>query len=231
MSPRSRAERIDSGRWRQTVIDGAAFLGLKVSRDQAAAMERHARELLQWNQVTNLTAITEPLEVAVKHYIDALAAAPWINEGARLLDAGTGGGFPGIPLKILRPDLTITLVDSVRKKVSFLKHAIRTLGLDGIDAVHGRLEELGASSPYHGSFDVVICRAFASLEKFVTLARPFLIPGGRLLAMKGRDPDLPAERTDAAETRVIAGTRCSFQHHRYRLPFLNAQRSLIILTV
>jgi 16S rRNA (guanine527-N7)-methyltransferase len=136
--------KIDSEQWRQTVIQGALASGVDVSDDQARIMGRHAVELLQWNRTTNLTAITDPLDVAVKHYVDAVAVAPWIDRGARILDAGSGGGFPGIPLCILRPDLSVTLVDSVRKKVSFLKYAIRMLGLTGIDAVHGRLEDLGA---------------------------------------------------------------------------------------
>ena len=224
--------KIDSDTWRQAVIEGALGLGLDVSVDQARTMGRHALELLQWNRVTNLTTITDPLDVAVKHYVDALAAAPWIGDRARVLDAGSGGGFPGIPLAILRPDLSVTLVDSVRKKVSFLKHAIRTLGLSGIDAVHGRLEDLGMLPEYCGKFDRVVCRAFSSLEAFANLTLPFLSPGGCLLAMKGPQADHAHESANQKDdgTIILGGTSFSMRIHRYRLPLLNARRSLVMLT-
>lgn len=224
--------KIDSVQWRQTVIEGALALGLDVSVGQARIMGRHARELLQWNRVTNLTTITDPLEVALKHYVDAVAVAPWIGEGDRILDAGSGGGFPGVPLKIMRPDLSVTLVDSVRKKISFLKHAIRSLGLSGIDAVHGRLETLCRLPEYCGKYDLVVCRAFSSLEDFITLAIPFLSSGGSLLAMKGRWTDCVHKPMNVKESRMVTLGGASFrmQIHPYRLPGLNAQRRLVLLT-
>ena len=223
---------IDSEQWRQTVIDGALALGLDLSVDQARTMGRHALELLQWNRVTNLTTITDPLDVALKHYVDAVAAAAWIGDGARVLDAGSGGGFPGIPLNIVRPDLSVTLVDSVRKKVSFLKHAIRSLGLNGIDAVHGRLEDLGLLPGYRGKYDLVVCRAFSSLDDFVTLALPFLTCGGSLLAMKGRGMDCGGDPLNLSDpgTFTCGGVSFAMQIHRYRLPLLDDQRSLVLLT-
>jgi len=223
---------IDSEKWRQTVIEGALALGLEITVGQARTMGGHALELLQWNRVTNLTTITDPLDVALKHYVDALAAAPWIGDRARVLDAGSGGGFPGIPLKIVRPDLSVTLVDSVRKKISFLKHAIRGLGLNGIDAVHGRLEDLCLLPDYRGKFDRVVCRAFSSLVDFVELALPFLSPGGCLLAMKGPRASHSREAVNQKDDGLIilGGTSFSIDIHRYRLPFLDAQRSLVRLT-
>jgi 16S rRNA (guanine527-N7)-methyltransferase len=223
---------IDSGQWRQIVREGALALGLKVSPDQARMMGRHAKELLYWNRATNLTAITDPLEVAVKHYVDALAAASWIPADARMLDAGSGGGFPGIPLKIVRPDLSVTLVDSVRKKVSFLKHAIRTLELKGIDAVHGRLEDLGSGTPHQGKYDRVVCRAFSSVDDFIRLTLPFLSAGGSLLAFKGCDAGVDQINADGGSDGKINlhGASLALRIHRYRLPLLNAERSLVLLT-
>ncbi len=223
---------IDSEKWRQTLIEGALVLGVGVTDSQARTMAGHALELLKWNRVTNLTTITDPMDVAVKHYVDALAAALWIGDRARVLDAGSGGGFPGIPLAILRPDLSVTLVDSARKKVSFLKHAIRTLGLSGIDVVHGRLEDLGMLPEYRGKFDRVVCRAFSSLEAFANLTLPFLSPGGRLLAMKGpqanHSNETASQRDDSSI--ILGGTSFAMRIHRYRLPSLNARRSLVVLT-
>ncbi|WP_319408889.1 16S rRNA (guanine(527)-N(7))-methyltransferase RsmG [uncultured Desulfosarcina sp.] len=223
---------IDSEKWRQTVIEGALAFGLAVTDSQARTMGGHALELLQWNRVTNLTTITDPLEVAIKHYVDALAATPWIGDGLRVLDAGSGGGFPGIPLNIVRPDLTVTLVDSVRKKISFLKHAIRSLGLKGIAAVHGRLEDLCRQPGYSGKYDLVVCRAFSSLEDFAQTALPFLSQGGSLLAMKGPQTDPTHEAVNLRNdgTIILSGISFSIQIHRYHLPVLNAQRSVVILT-
>ncbi len=223
---------IDCEQWRQTVIEGAWALGVKVSADQARAMGRHALELLQWNRITNLTAITGAQEMALKHYVDSAAATAWIGEGVRVLDAGSGGGFPGIPLNILRPDLPLTMVDSVHKKVSFLKHAIRTLGLRRINAVHGRLEELSRLPAFRNRFDLVVCRAFSSLETFAVLALPFLSPGGALLAMKGPQADHDHETINLQDDGTIMFNNICFaiHIHRYRIPLLDAQRSLVRLT-
>jgi 16S rRNA (guanine527-N7)-methyltransferase len=223
---------IDSHQWRSAVIDGARELGLRVTDGQVRLMQSHAMALLQWNRITNLTAITDPLEVAVKHYVDALAAVPWIGEATRLLDAGAGGGFPGIPLKILRPDLALTLVDSVRKKVSFLKHAIRTLELADTAAVHGRLEQLGGHPDFHGQYDLVVCRAFSSLADFAALTTAFLAPGGSLLALKGprTDDTLDLDGHDDGRSVRLGGRRFTVQIHRYQLPILDSQRRLVRLT-
>jgi 16S rRNA (guanine527-N7)-methyltransferase len=223
---------IDSQRWRSAVIDGARELGLSVTDRQVRQMQAHAMDLLQWNRTTNLTAITDPRDMAVKHYLDALAPAPWIGKAARLLDAGTGGGFPGIPLKIIRPDLAVTLVDSVRKKVSFLKHAIRTLELADTVAVHGRLEQLGNHADFRGQFDVVVCRAFSSLADFAALTEIFLAPGGCLLALKGPRTDETLDLDGHDDGRPVRlGKRCFVvQVHRYRLPFSDSQRRLVRLT-
>ncbi len=223
---------IDSERWRQTVIDGALTLGVTITDRQVRVMGRHALELVHWNRTTNLTAITDPLAVALNHVVDAAAAAPGIGDAGRILDAGSGGGYPGIVLKILRPDLSFTLVDSVRKKVSFLKFAIRTLGLTGIDAVHGRLEDLGRQPAYRKQFDLVVCRAFSSLENFAVVCRPFLSPGGGLLAMKGRANDADdhlATRTGGCSL-VLGGTSFAVQTYCYRLPVVHARRTLVRLT-
>lgn len=222
---------IDSNAWRQTLIDGARALGLELSVDQARSMGQHALELIRWNRVTNLTAITDPKEVALKHYVDALAATAWIGNGARMLDAGSGGGFPGIPLNILRPDLSVTLVDSVRKKVSFLKLVIRNLGLRDIDAVHGRLEDLSMLPQYREKFDVVVCRAFSSLADFITLTAPFLTSSGSLLAMRGRDADPYHQPVKGPNDGLLClgGSTFEIHNHHYHLPILDAARHLVLL--
>jgi len=222
---------IESEKWRDVVMDGALELGVSVSSNQARLLQRHAVELMQWNHSVNLTAITDPEEVAVKHCVDALAPCPLIGESVRILDAGSGGGFPGIPVKIMRSDVSMTLIDSVRKKVSFLKHAIRTLGLKEIHAVHGRLEDLGRSPQYRGKYDLVICRAFSSLEKFVSLAIPFLGNGGRLLALKGPQAEHGHEMPKLEDDGTVFFGNTVFYTRTvpYTLPYLDAKRSLVWL--
>ena len=224
--------RIDSEQWRQAVIQGASALGIAVTADQARSMQTHALDLLQWNRVTNLTTITDPQEVAVKHYVDAVAVVPWIGKSARVLDAGSGGGFPGIPIKILRPDVSVILLDSVRKKVSFLKHAIRSLRLSQIAAVHARLETLAEQKHFQRQFDTVVCRAFSSLQDFVNMTQGCLAPGGSLLALKGPQVEHTHDFRGRANGRIIqaGGRSLTMQVHRYRLPVLNAQRRLVRLT-
>lgn len=230
---------IDSDAWRQFLIDGAAHLGIRVSPDQAAAMGCHAREMLQWNRVSNLTTIVDPAAVAIKHDVDCLVLANFLEKDKTVVDAGSGAGFPGIPLKILRPDLCVTMVDSVRKKVSFLNYIIGMLNLSDIRAVHGRLEALGKMADYRMRFDHVVCRAFSSLETFAELGLSFLKPGGTLLALKGPQASRDAEMGDHTpgtgtlkdgEIVKFSNQSVHIRMHAYELPFSEGQRTLVQLT-
>ena len=161
-------------------------MGIHVTHDQIRLMAAHGAQLILWNKKINLTAISDPLAMAEKHFIDAMAVGSFLGQEKRIMDMGTGAGFPSLPLKILYPALDFVLVDASRKKVSFLKHVIRTLGLENIDALHSRVEDL-AENKFHGhGYDAVISRAFAGLEKFVGLALPFLNTGGCIYALKGK---------------------------------------------
>jgi 16S rRNA (guanine527-N7)-methyltransferase len=152
---------IGSNEWSQVIIDGAKAFDLDIDRFHTDLFAAHARELLHWAKSINLTTIVDPFEVAVKHFVDSLAPARLITPGAILLDIGSGGGFPGIPLKVVIPTLSITLIDASRKKVNFLKHVIRALRLDGIEALHIRAEELAAESDYRNHFNIITSRALA----------------------------------------------------------------------
>ena len=204
------------------ILAGAEKLGFTVTHSQAVKMEQYGRELLLWNKKINLTAITEPAQVAEKHFIDSMAAADMVRTCGSLADMGSGGGFPGIVLKIMNPGLDIVLIDSVRKKVNFLKHVIRTLELKNIDAVHSRAEDLHAHPDFSGRFDCVISRAFADLDKFVRLAGPLIHADGRLLAMKGRQ----------GRTEILPEIEAVWQTKTlpYTLPFEQSQRWLIELS-
>jgi 16S rRNA (guanine527-N7)-methyltransferase len=146
----------ETPQWKRMVVEGAAFMGIPVSPEQADRFALHAAELIRWNRKMNLTAITDPEDMAVRHFLDSIAAAPLISPGSRLLDIGSGGGFPGIPLKVMVPSLRGVLVDSVHKKVSFMSYLVGRLGLTDMRAVHGRAEDLARDPAYGRSFDVVV---------------------------------------------------------------------------
>ena len=161
--------------------DAAAF-GLTLSDVQLAQFAQLVGELVKWNKAYNLTAITEPGQIVTHHLLDSLAAQPDLA-GVRIADVGTGAGFPGLPLAIVEPARQFTLIDSADKKLRFVDHAARALGLANISTWHGRAEQ------YKGEpFDTVIARAFAPLPRMLTLVAPLTGPATRVIAMKGRWP-------------------------------------------
>ncbi len=177
--------------FKTTLFKGLQAKGLKdfninVSDHQAQLMAMHAKELMVWNKKINLTAIKQPLQIVEKHFIDCLAAASFIKNRKSIIDMGSGGGFPGIILKIINPELEIVLMDSSRKKINFLKHVIRLLALKNINAIHTRVQDLHENILYKNRFDAVISRAFTELSNFVELASPFLKTDGAIYAMKGK---------------------------------------------
>jgi 16S rRNA (guanine527-N7)-methyltransferase len=200
---------------------GCKKLAVDITQEQITLMAAHGAQLISWNKKINLTAIVEPQAMAEKHFIDALAVQPFLGQEQKIMDMGTGGGFPSIPLKILNPRLNFVLVDSSRKKVNFLKHVIRTLGLKNIDAVHARVEDLARDDAHAGSYDAVISRAFAGLEKFVGFSLPLLKPGGTIYALKGKHA--PEEITDDLKSKFIIRT------DHYQLPFEKSDRYVIQL--
>ncbi len=172
---------------REILVNGASELGVALDKEQIEHFSVYLSELKEWNKRINLTTIVEEHAVVVRHFLDSLVPAKHLKACSQLLDLGSGAGFPGIPLKIARPDLSVTLVDTKEKKVLFQRHVIRTLGLkDGICAVHGRAEELAFNETYKESFDVVISRALSSLESFITLGFPFLKKEGLFIAIKSK---------------------------------------------
>lgn len=178
----------------------AASWGLPLDSAQLAQFRRYAEELAAWNAHTNLTAITDREEVYVRHFLDALALARyWGESPASLLDIGSGAGFPGLPLKLLRPALALTMVDSVGKKTAFLSHLVERLGLTGVRVITARVEALGHDRREREHYAVVTARAVADLRVLTEYGLPLLRVGGRLLAPKGA----AAHEEAAAATRAI----------------------------
>jgi len=164
-----------------------AEMEIEVTEEQYSRFAIYYEFMMDYNRKVNLTRIVEPMDVAVKHFGDSLAllSHSCIQEGSLIADVGTGAGFPGIPLAIMRPDLQIVLVDSLRKRTLFLAEAASLLGLVNVQVVWARAEEMGRNRSYRQKFDVVLARAVAPLNILVELCLPLLKIGGFFLAMKG----------------------------------------------
>jgi 16S rRNA (guanine527-N7)-methyltransferase len=227
--------KIGSSGWKQTIVEGARKLDILVQPDQADQFARHAYALKTWNKKINLTAIESPLDMAVKHFLDSIVSSRYIKPRSRLLDVGSGAGFPGLPLKIMIPSLKVTLVDATRKKVSFLNHVIQQLSLTDISALHNRVENL--TQTREGLFDVIVCRAFSSLSGFVEKSLPLLAPDGVLMAYKGKASAADMEQISRQNGNGVfpapgKGDPLALQMNQVRfvLPFLNLSRTLVLLT-
>lgn len=146
--------------------------------------EIYHRLLSEWNEKMNLTAITDPVAVAEKHFADSLAALPYLKPGMKVVDVGTGAGFPGVPLLIMEPGLELTLADSLQKRLTFLDALLKELGLKAA-LVHGRAEDLGQNKLYREQFDAALSRAVANLPVLLELTTPFVKVGGAAIAYKG----------------------------------------------
>jgi 16S rRNA (guanine527-N7)-methyltransferase len=234
MENESLVMQIGSTKWKHVIYDGAKDLDFEIDRGKIDQFAIHASELLKWSQKTNLTAISDPFEIAVKHFLDSIAPARFIPPDTSLLDVGSGGGFPGIPLKIMIPSLSVTLIDASRKKVSFLKHVIRRLDLINIEACHVRAQDLSKDCGVHTAYDVIISRALSSMVNFVQMSLPLLATHGVIIAMKGKitDKEIESKRLLLEKPRDMQeNSMSSFNMvlKKYRLPYLKSQRSLLII--
>jgi len=167
-----------------------------LSAAQLAQFETYYAMLADWNTRVNLTAITEPEDVAKKHFLDSLAAAPYLKQGASVADVGTGAGFPGVPLLILRPDLNVTLIDSLQKRLVFLEAVLKELKLNA-ELVHARAEDAGQNPKYREMFDVALTRAVSALPVLCELTLPLVKVGGKSIAYKGESAEEIAASANA----------------------------------
>lgn len=177
-----------------------ALGGLSVTEVQYDALSVYADMLCAWNEKINLTAITDPEGIAEKHFFDSVF--PFLSEGlvpkgASLIDVGTGAGFPSCPLKVFRPDVRLTLLDSLNKRINFLSELSDTLSLDA-DCIHGRAEELGRDEGYRECFDIATARAVANLSALCEYCLPFVRVGGAFIALKGSDGENELENAESA---------------------------------
>jgi 16S rRNA (guanine527-N7)-methyltransferase len=206
------------------LVEGAKTFGIYLDARAIESFELYLKELFKWNQKINLTAIRSEKGSVVKHFLDSLSVHTCLPKYSSILDIGSGAGFPGIPLKMIQPALEMTLIDSVRKKVDFQKHIIRTLGLRGIEAIHGRVQDKGILQSLGGRFDITLSRAFSDLRTFLVVSFPFLKEEGTVIAMKGRVGDKEIELLSGTE-----GTRFRLQKTvSLILPFSSFKRTMLL---
>jgi 16S rRNA (guanine527-N7)-methyltransferase len=170
------------------LAEGAAAIGVPLGKAELNLFATYQREILLWNRRINLVSASSSREIVIRHFLDSLTPVPWISHpDGLLIDLGSGAGFPGIPLRIALPGLRLWLVESSRKKTSFLSHLVRTLRLEEVTVVRERIEALIGQKACAGRFDTVLSRAAFKLPELVRMASFFLAPGGLLIAMKGAD--------------------------------------------
>lgn len=201
-------------------------MGIEFNDKQLNQFYEYMRLLIEWNEKINLTAITAPGEIILKHFIDSLTINKYIENNKNIADVGTGAGFPGIPLKIYRPDLKVVLVDSLNKRIKFLNDVIFKLGLENIDTVHSRIEDFGKNKKYREIFDFVTARAVANLSTLSEYLIPISKIEGKCICMKGND--IKEEVNNSRNAIKILGGKISKIDY-FELPESNISRNIIII--
>jgi len=203
-------------------------LGLHLTRSQLSALSLYERELIDWNSHFNLTAIHDPREIRIKHFLDSLTCLMALRDNPvdRLIDVGTGAGFPGIPIKIIYPKMRLTLVESVGKKANFCRHVATILDLKKVDVIQERVEVLGQNPSYREQFDWAVARSVAILPVLVEYLLPLVRVGGCMLAMKGESG--PAEAHSAERAMSLLGGHLR-QLIPVTLPGVAEERYLVVV--
>ncbi len=201
---------------RELLSSGSRELGIDISLEQVNSIFVCLAELKKWNQKINLTGIREERDIVIKHVLDSLSYLKGFtpSPGLRLLDMGSGAGFPAFPIKIAHPEISVTLVESVKKKASFLRHLVRTLKIAKIEVLGMRTEELSASS--HGFYDVVTARAFANMTAALKAGTPFLKTGGVMVLSRGPEETISGQKLAKAGVTMEKRLELTLPHSDYK---------------
>ena len=212
----------------QPFVEGCAAMKIDLSKSQLADFEAYLSLLLEWNQKMNLTAIRDPKEIMVQHFLDSISVLKLdiVRDGFNILDVGSGAGFPGIPIKIMCPEISLTLVDSVQKKTGFLSKVIERLKLENSKAVHARAEELARQSGMRETFEMVVSRAVAELRVLAEYCLPFVKLNGCFVAHKG--PGAGEELEQAENALKILGGKW-METRLMNIPFSERIHNLVFI--
>lgn len=211
---------------KQRLAQGCEELGIPLTDKQLDQLCTYAELLVEWNTKINLTAITAPEDIVSKHFLDSLTALQTEKVAGKVIDVGTGAGFPGLVLKIARPDIELTLLDSLNKRLTFLKEVVSQLGLEGVCFVHARAEDGGSNPLYRGKFDTAVSRAVANMTVLAELCIPFLKKGGHFLALKG--PLAGEELEDAKRAITVLGGQIDAVEEA-QIPFTDLSHKIIVI--
>lgn len=229
-------KRMDLGQPRdieEILVENKDEVCVPLSAETILSFRKYAEMLKEKNKVMNLTSITDDEGIALKHFIDSLTIASYVDEEqskikgrkVSLIDVGTGAGFPGIPLKINKPDLDLTLLDSLAKRLAFLEDVCRELGLENVKFVHSRAEDAGRDKKYREKFDIATARAVANLPVLCEYCLPFVRKGGCFIAMKGK---MEEELKDAEKAIGILGGKIETVKE-FQLPGTDADRTIVVI--
>ncbi len=209
------------------MVDAASDLGILLTNYQKRQFGVYLAELIKWNKRINLTGITDAKQIVIKHFLDSLAYLKGFgSDDVKVIDIGSGAGFPGLPLKIVKPELQLTLLDARFKRVAFLKELSRRLKLEETKIVHGRAEELAADPRYHQQYNVATARALTQLDNLVSLAFPYIVPGGKLLVSYGAQVNRQIE----SATKVLKNQGGSLEAViPVKLPLSNLTRNIVTI--
>ena len=196
---------MDINQFEETMHEFLKKINIDLSKEQVKQFYDYMNLLIESNKVMNLTAITEPKEIIIKHFIDSLTVLETINKEDSIIDVGTGAGFPGIPIKIAYPKTKIVLLDSLNKRINFLNDVITKLKLENISTIHGRAEELGRGNNHREKYDIAIARAVAPLNILTEYLMPFVKINGKCICMKSANIDSELEQSKNA-IKVLGGT-------------------------
>lgn len=207
---------------------GCQELEIEIEKEMVLQLIKYKDILLEWNKKMNLTAIEEPKEIVIKHFLDSLTClmTKQLTSQGSLIDVGTGAGFPGIPLKVLLPDLKLTLLDALNKRINFLKEVSDQLNLHNITFLHGRAEDYGQNKEHREQYDFAVARAVASMNVLAEYCLPFVKIGGYFICQKG--PQLSAELTEAKRALSVLGGNV-VDEMTIPLPFSDIKHRIVVI--
>lgn len=213
---------------RNILIDGMKEIGIELTDQSLQKLLAYKGILLDWNEKINLTAITEEKDVYIKHFVDSATCLKtgYIKDGMALIDVGTGAGFPGVPIKILSQKVHMTLLDSLNKRITYLHEVIEKLGLQDVEPIHGRAEEVGVNSKYREKYDIALSRAVAAMNVLCEYCLPFVKVGGYFICQKGSDCKEELKEAEKA-IKLLGGQLVETQI--FKLPFSDITHQIIII--